>query len=483
MLLFSSLSFGQNYLPFSDTVPKRFAEVGNSSANDYFFYPTLTEIIGDSMYFHQYFRTSQYYGYADPSVCPNWGSDYGLLGDTTWLGREILFYENYNLLVLRNENNESLSFDLDVIIGDSSLFYQNASDKYFLKFISTQQESVLSVIDSVKTYQIVHYDNSNQVVNSALHNFNIKVGKTLGLIQFIDCTNFPSSEVGVELLGQLNPSIGYYQMTYDEMYPWQAGDIVEYQGTWNLGSTGPSPHTINYRLLSVTNRVETVDSVYIYYDAFTKTDTVDYGYTGSFGTFNIVYPNPLVYEKGELLTKVPFGCMPYDGWYSVATTGASCTSLEVNFYENFDFYCDSFQCMLPYDGFGTSAEHIQYEKDRGITSHWYEPYGSFGGNGAGMIYSKIAGVECGTIQYVGFEELANNVSINPNPFSNEIHINSAVAIKEISLLDLSGKVLGNYPVNFGNSTSLDLSYLNPGIYLINIVTKDGEVHSERIIHL
>lgn len=476
----------QNFQPFNDTIPKRFAEVNNSTANDYFFYPISTEISGDSTLYSQYFRLSSYYEYADPVDCPNWGSDYGLIGDTTWLGRQFIYDTNLNALHLTNANNEVLDFNFSVLPGDSSIVYQSLSDEYYLKFTSELEEIVLSVTDTVRTYQLLHYDNTGQPVNSALNNFEIKVGKELGMIKFIDCNNFPMSEVGLELLGQINPLIGYYQMTYDEMYPWQAGDIVEYQGSWSLGGSIPSPYTINYRLLSITNRVETSDSVFIYYDLFTRTDTIDMGYTGWFGTFNIVFPMPLVYKKGKQLSEVPFGCMPYNGWHTnkVSTPGGSCTTMKVYFDENFDYYCDSCECMLPYDGFGTSTEHFRYEKERGLTSHHYNPYGGTGaGNGAGMIYSKIAGVECGTIEYLGIEEISADINISPNPFLNKVHVNSSKQIDEIIILDLSGKVLGSFQDIIGNSADLNLSYLNPGVYIINIKSSDGDTHSEKMIRL
>ena len=131
-----------------------------------------------------------------------------------------------------------------------------------------------------------------------MHDFEIKLGETLGIIQFMDVFNFPQSEVGVKLMGQLHPTIGKYQMTYDESFPWDVGDELGYQG--NYDHYGLQLHTKRFKIMTITDRIETVDSVKIY---FSSEDTVVIPWSPwpppSSYSYIISYPNPLVYKKGE----------------------------------------------------------------------------------------------------------------------------------------------------------------------------------------
>ena len=153
-LFLPSLLIAQ-YQPFNDNVPKRFHEIDNPYDADYYFYSYQSDTLNDTLLFNQYFKVGQE---VVEILCPNWGGDFSPTGDTTWLGREIYYNTSSKQLSLYNSSNEELNYDFNIPLGDSAIFYQDATNEYFIKFITEVQETILGQTEWVRTYQIKHYD-------------------------------------------------------------------------------------------------------------------------------------------------------------------------------------------------------------------------------------------------------------------------------------------------------------------------------------
>jgi hypothetical protein len=80
------------------------------------------------------------------------------------------------------------------------------------------------------------------------------------------------------------------------------------------------------------------------------------------------------------------------------------------------------------------------------------------------------------------KELSNKLSIYPNPVENNMTVDfedSEIDSMEITIFDLSGKFISSNK-KLSNHSELDMSYLESGIYLIEIATKKGVV-TKRIV--
>lgn len=90
-------------------------------------------------------------------------------------------------------------------------------------------------------------------------------------------------------------------------------------------------------------------------------------------------------------------------------------------------------------------------------------------NGGGPLM-ELKGLHYSNVEenHMGNDEL----KIYPNPATDVVHIQSTQKIKQIQVLDLSGKVL--LIVNSGDSF-LDISHLSNGIYLLQLKTESGTV--------
>jgi hypothetical protein len=77
----------------------------------------------------------------------------------------------------------------------------------------------------------------------------------------------------------------------------------------------------------------------------------------------------------------------------------------------------------------------------------------------------------------------DDITIYPNPVREETNVVTVGEIlgKEIEIIDLSGNVVMNMiiPAN-SRQTQLNLSALNPGLYILSYKTEDGRVISKRI---
>ena len=80
------------------------------------------------------------------------------------------------------------------------------------------------------------------------------------------------------------------------------------------------------------------------------------------------------------------------------------------------------------------------------------------------------------------EQNVNNVVVNvfPNPASNQITVESDGVMKTIFLFRLTGKsVLEVYPD--ATTQSINLSGVESGVYLMNILMENGSVLPKKII--
>jgi hypothetical protein len=376
----------QDFTPFNLEQPKRFANSNDNLDKDFYFYPTDTTINQDTIVFVQYLSQSDYYVDVTNTNCAGWGGGFQPTADTTWLGRNIYFDSIAKHLILYNFSNEEMVFDFSINQGDSSLFYSNGIDHFYLRLDTTAYELVIDSLDSVRTYTIWNYDGSGNLLASGLNGFQVKLSENLGLVSFIECNEFPQIEKGVELIGQLNPTIGYYQMTYDEAFPWDIGDTLEFRGY--------APSRTSYNMTTIQSRVETTDSVWIYLNTHIQNqpDSVPPGFAPP---YNIVLPNPIVFRKNTNIHSSPNQMFAGGTYYNdeIDTCGARNVCGFSGDFLHYEQCCD---CFNPYDGHGTGIEFYKYTSGLGMTFKKTRRYCCyFDIYEANLIYSSIGGVQCG----------------------------------------------------------------------------------------
>lgn len=480
LVLFSLPCFGQNYQPFNELSSKRFFEISDLLDNNYFFHTDSSSMSGDSIIFHQYYKVKDFSLPTSPNPCPTWGGPSIILLDTTWLGNTIVWNTMTYELQLKSESNELINFDFGLPIGASSQFYSDGAINYSIEHTSTDLETFLTVSDSVQVFTINATDINGVSVSSPLNTFEIRLSKNYGLISFIDCYNFPSVQEGYQLQGQTNPILGNYQLTLDECYTWNVGDVIQYSTSNNIDPSN-GINKMAYQTITISDRIETIDSITILF-----TSTVhELDPALNIPMYNLP-ADPIKFKK-----ETPVSYRPWNGSQTnLLLSKASEDSLSwcgntPSYYwaEYLMEYCDSCKCYGGMDNFGQSATTWEYAGDLGIYRQFDQDYGfpSSGGiRSRQTIYSNVNGVECGTLWSGQNELLLFNLMLYPNPTADILRINCDLSIESIRVIDLSGRVIIALDKINQKTTEISLASFQKGAYILE-VTADGLTRKQTII--
>ena len=121
--------------------------------------------------------------------------------------------------------------------------------------------------------------------------------------------------------------------------------------------------------------------------------------------------------------------------------------------------------------------NINYTASNGVVIIPSLPAGNYSitkNNVANLYYIKTAYSNLSTNQFT-----KKDLTLYPNPVSNELYliINNDIVVENISLFDLSGKLLKSVT---GNINSIDMSDVMSGNYFVRIITNDG-IYNKKII--
>lgn len=74
----------------------------------------------------------------------------------------------------------------------------------------------------------------------------------------------------------------------------------------------------------------------------------------------------------------------------------------------------------------------------------------------------------------------NRLSIFPNPANDLLQLIGDIHLQQVSIMDMTGKVVYHARVT-GENVTLNVASLSQGFYLLRVISKEGEVHHTRII--
>lgn len=158
-------------------------------------------------------------------------------------------------------------------------------------------------------------------------------------------------------------------------------------------------------------------------------------------------------------------------------------------YDKFKFYIDNNQmeeqsgtvawgqASFPVTA-GTHTYKFTYSKDGSMSSGsdcaWIDNV-SFPGLGT-MAPEDVDGL-------VGVEEYAaqNHVSVYPNPTRENLFVSSEKAIRDITVIDLSGRVIARQQANGSETNQINVASLVSGVYFVKVVFEDNQVSTSKFI--
>ncbi|SFT83965.1 Por secretion system C-terminal sorting domain-containing protein [Lishizhenia tianjinensis] len=462
-------ALAQDYVPFHS--PSKFQEVGGS--NEEFFFPEETIVNGGVIEVKQYQKKSDSIFDLDiNNPCPSWGgmAEWSFAG---WLGRNL----NYNQTAKTLAIDSIISFDFNLSLGDSSLFYMDGMHEYYIRYTSKTEEQVLNFTDSVRNYAIETYNLQGSLVANQYSTQAIRIAKSLGAINFIDLSDFPTTQKEYQIIGQANTNLGHlgnYGLTYDEAFPWDVGDTIQCYGTNVLANGGENSYVTYF----ITNRTETSDSVFIslskkiYHTASiggqSTSDTTDLSY-------NITYDDVYAYERNKLIGNQAHQYAGFGEFYNH-------TSETYEKYDNSKTgYCDSCNCFTQYDAYLQNFNHFVYQKNFGLTMQEVEVFGEGLKAQAYLVYARVGNNVYGNYHAANVNEAALiEVKLAPNPVTDFIHLSSNERIASVNIYNTTGALLQSKAIN-SQQSKLDVQRFNQGVYLIQITFDNGQQTTQRFV--
>jgi phosphoribosylamine--glycine ligase len=419
----------------------------------------------------------------ESDTCIFWGGSTCLHQDKPlWLGYSptVDFMGTYHFKTCQDN---FLSFDFNLLPGDSSIFYQDASQSFYMVYEGADTATILDFQDSARFYRIAHYDLSGNIINSALNNEKIIIGREMGLAGFFRVDSFPMVLQPISLIGNTYPPAGILSLTHEMIYDHQAGDVIQYLDHYYYPDGPPAYNYTNYIKHYFLDRTDTQDSIFYSVERTTyKTDS------------NLVLMDTIMlkYRRSATIAGIPFNKLNQD--VSLVLTDfyhADYCELKLWTYSlepQYLVYCPEDNCWGSYDipGPPPDEETIyvcglgKYLDKSSLSAPppqgYYHIYN--------IIYFKKDGIECGEEVIVNIENpfiQAHGFNIYPNPATDKLHVKiEKNARGTLAIFDLTGRQLKKIYID-GQSGDIDIEGLNNGVYLVEFISESFTGVSKIII--
>jgi len=472
-ILISCQIFGQNYKIFNASSKKLFTD----SVRTFSIYFDSVKYDGiDSIYYN--FSTIA--DTLSPSDSCNWwgGQSCEKQNKPVWVGKKIN-YNNHGLYQFFPISGDTLSFDFTKNIGDTSIFYKDAAQKFFIVYEKFDTMTVLNYYDSARFYKILHTDLAGNNINSPLNGKKIIIDKNLGLIQFFQVDSFPQLLKPFYLIGNGSPDCGLFQLTDEIVYDFQPGDEIQFSNYKYQPGGPPPPWTWSYHIKYVfLTRIVTIDSlkykiIRTTYDNNTyqtKTDTTI-----------------LKYYRHNLIFKIPFEY--FDGnnrrLYLSSYCGMKLWTYNIN-PNPYIGYCVKENCWGGIDT-GGPMPTSNYTYIAGLGEDWQsnlvQPPPSGYESGSHILYFKKNGIPCGS-EVTGTNEITTQpfLLISPNPFSTQTTLHADIFFYNASLTVYNsvGQQVKQIKNISGQTFTFSRDNLPSGLYFLRL-TEDKKIFADKIV--
>lgn len=471
LLLTSVLASGQNYKLFNAGSVKLFTTWPDAGQTFNLAFDSVSGSGNDSL-FYPYRIVEQ--GFLPSETCQFWGPpDCRMQSKPIWAGSQILAGESGNYMFFTS-SGDTLNFNTRTLPGNTSLLYEDDSQRFNLQAQDRDIMDILGITDSVASFRILHTDLQGIPINSQLNNQLLIIGKLSGLVRFFEVDSFPQVLQPINILGNSFPEAGLIRLTYGMIYDHQPGDEIEYLDTYNRPYGPPWENYTRYIKHVFLTRVDNEDTLSYSVARFTfyqdsldvVSDTIQLTYQKnaifSFSPYDKPEPDMFL-EKKHLYLDTYFGLPLWS--YQVEPEHL--------------VYCVEDNCWGQYDTQGPPVEtNVIHVLGLGeyLNSGWQfgaPPYGY--GYGKRIIYFKKNGLEYGNEVVVGTTQHPlpqNGLTVYPNPAGDKLFIRADISgASVVQISDAKGVLLRNYTMNL-SLNRIDIADFKPGLYFVRILCEN-----------
>lgn len=215
VLFLPAIAFSQDYRLFNPESRKFFARLPEMDSTFGFRVVSASTSGNDSVY---HFNLGVSDEFVDGGDCVFWaGTTCRPHNKPTPMGSKVSF-ANVSQWKFFTNSQQSIVFQFSKSEATPYVFYSDTTQYFTVYYLATALESVHGQIDSIKSFRVNHYDAMGNILNSPLNDFEIKIGKVFGLIQFFRIDRFPLVLEPVTLIGNMFPDAGLYRVTNEMIY-------------------------------------------------------------------------------------------------------------------------------------------------------------------------------------------------------------------------------------------------------------------------
>ncbi|HRH37782.1 MAG TPA: hypothetical protein PK760_05525, partial [Flavobacteriales bacterium] len=366
-----------------------------------------------------------------------------------------------------NAVNDTLDLQFPTAPSDTTWFYSDGEQRFGLILLNTDTASFLGVLDSAHFYQVIHVDPLGDVIDSPLNEAPITIGKSLGIVEFLQVDSFPTVLRRLHMIGDAERQIGLFCITDASINDHAIGDVVQYRH--HELSLFPTIEDQYHRKETVLTRMET---------ATTVTHSVEevIFHDGSTMVSNTLQPR--TFSKIDTIAKIPFES--FMGMNRSMRQVDRCgLLLWVYDYDPDNTWstCPYGPCWSPYvNGKGPNPSSEVFHMLGVGSGHQFSQqflpgWGAlqYVSHSTYITYFKKNGIPCGTEAFVGIAEAPSDagLSISPVPTDGRFTVRADRPIRRVDVLDLQGRTVCGF-LAFGPTGEFDLNDYPTGTYALHV---------------
>ena len=399
----------------------------------------------------------------------------------SWLGSKIIVKPGWNYFF--NRDNDTIKIKTDAKLHERWLFYANSEIEYYASVLKIEQVNFLGITDTIKTIDFDLMILMPHLVKSKISkDFDgqtIQISKNFGLIKTFNMLVFPyQNETSKSIInwdqfiiaGLTNPTMGVQNLTWFDVFDFQAGDEIHSKFTSYETQAGPPTYYRTYTVIKYISRINYSDSI-VYQTERTEKDSA---FTGTINT-DATYFNGI--EKKIIKKDKFFDLLPGESYINnqnaIATNVMTDSTIifksnpvEINYNKKLNCW----STIPEYYEDGYSTRYSKYLKGLGGPYFKFESFGLYLSSSIAenkLVYYKKGSSTWGVplvISGINQPKAESNITILPNPATDKITISNLTEPSTVELLDLKGSVMQRTTITTSENT-LNLSQYDKGLYL------------------
>ncbi len=385
-----------------------------------------------------------------------------------------------------NLSGDTIFFNSLANINDSWTFFHLSSGDYIEATVELlYTDIVLGIPDQVKAIVLRARNSSGNIIP---HPFNLKVielSKTFGFTRIYDLQSFPADTVTHLLAGRTDPEMGIQELSWSEVITYDVGDEFHFKKVGE-GFNGATHFDVIKRVLEkVQYGNDSVDYLIEHCEEWVSYGSGPPSYGSSYDSSWVRYYFAEV-TPGSSFDQLPLSFAPYSvtsahlyNWYY---NQYGDKRVKVIVYDKYVYDSWLNNCWISFDGWENPIVTRRFTEGLGCTYYQAKcigltPY-SLTEN---IVYYKKGpetwgtpvSTDCITLVPVEDEPPLEQpqISIFPNPATTTITIETP-STGHISIFNSSGQELLNQVIT-EPTTTIDVSGLKSGIYLVKVVGENG----------